>query len=166
MDAARESHRRQEVAVMRNGTRSVRAGRVWRRWVVASLGFPLTGCAGMTQSVDAYYRQMAVNYQEAIDKAKLDETSLENQSRVLLTTGDQSKYHKTQRELASIRSWEKHCAWEKERFDKAAKWMESHFHIEDMPKVEGAVAPAAAAATRPVIADDTLGHNTPETPTD
>ena len=32
-----------------------------------SLGIALTGCAAMTQDVDAYYRQMAVNYQEAAE---------------------------------------------------------------------------------------------------
>ena len=50
----------------------------------------------MTQDVDAYYRQMAINFQEAADKAKLDEVALENESRVLGVTGDQSRYRKAQ----------------------------------------------------------------------
>ena len=60
-----------------------------------------SGCAAMTQDVDAYYRQMAFNFQEAADKAKLDEVALENESRVLGVTGDQSRYRKAQKQLCT-----------------------------------------------------------------
>ena len=87
------------------------------------------GCAAMSQDVDAYYRQMAFNFQEAADKAKLDEVALENESRVLGVTGDQSRYRKAQKQLARIKAWEEHCAKEKLRFEKAAEWMETHLKV-------------------------------------
>jgi hypothetical protein len=89
-----------------------------------------TGCAAMTQDVDAYYRQMAFNFQEAADKAMLDEVALENESRVLGATGDQSRYRKAQKQLKRIKEWEEHCYKEKKRFEKAAEWMETHLHVE------------------------------------
>jgi hypothetical protein len=104
------------------------------------LGPCLAGCATVAQDVDAYYRQMAVNFREAHDKAKLEETSLENVSRMLLATGDTASYRKTQRRLERTRSWESHCAKEEERFQKAAAWMESHFALEKS-------APAKAASS-------------------
>ena len=88
------------------------------------------GCASMTQDVDAYYRQMAFNFQEAADKAVLDEVALENESRVLGVTGDQSRYRKAQKQLKRIKNWEEHCRNEKIRFEKAAEWMEKHMHVE------------------------------------
>jgi hypothetical protein len=103
---------------------------------IATSGVCLAGCASMTQDVDAYYRQMAYNYQEALDKAKLDTLSLENQARVLAVTGDHSKYRRTQRELGKIRRWEERCEKEQKRFEKAAEWMEAHFHLE-RPKITG-----------------------------
>jgi hypothetical protein len=115
---------------MRGPMDRARAGSV-ARWVAAfGLVIPLAGCASTTRSVDAYYRQMAVNYQEALDKAKLDEVALENQSKVLGATGDQSKYRKAKRQIEKIRSWEEHCAKEKKRFEKAAEWMESHLKVD------------------------------------
>ena len=48
----------------------------------------MAGCASMTQDVDAYYRQMAYNWREAGEKAKVDELSLESQAKVLAATGD------------------------------------------------------------------------------
>jgi len=98
--------------------------------VTLFLGLSLTGCAAVTQDVDAYYRQMAVNYQEAIDKAKIDELTLQKEARALAVTGDKANYRKAQRELGRIRSWEDHCEWERKRFAKAANWMESHFNID------------------------------------
>lgn len=89
----------------------------------------LTGCAAMTQDVDAYYRQMAFNFREAADKAKLDEVALENESKVLGVTGDQSRYRKAQKQLRKIKEWEEHCAKEKVRFEKAAEWMETHLKV-------------------------------------
>jgi hypothetical protein len=120
-----------EVAVMRDVKRRSPIGWIGRLLVIPSVGVSLAGCASVTSDVDAYYRQMAVNYQEAIDKAKLDEVTLQKRSRVMAVTGDQRNQGKSQRELARIRKWEDHCEWEKERFEKAAKWMESHFKIDE-----------------------------------
>ena len=55
---------------------------IWRRLAMAALGIPICGCAAMTQDVDAYYRQMAVNYQEAIDDAKKEESALDKKLRL------------------------------------------------------------------------------------
>ena len=52
------------------------------------------GCTSMSQDVDAYYRQMAYNYKEAAEKAKMDAVTLENETKVLATTGDFSNLKK------------------------------------------------------------------------
>jgi hypothetical protein len=125
----------------------------------------------MSQDVDAYYRQMAINYHEAAEKAKVDETSLHNQLRVLGTTGDQSKYIKTQRRLERMQAWEEKCAREEQRFEKAAEWMESHFDIKK-PKLSGEVNANEAApdnVSKPggresTDSNDTGGRNTPDNP--
>jgi hypothetical protein len=93
------------------------------------LGSGLAGCAAVSQDVRDYYRQMAYNYKAAQDKAKIEEGSLENVSRMLLATGDTANYRKTQRRLERVRSWEGRCAKQEERFDKAAAWMEAHFDV-------------------------------------
>ena len=90
-----------------------------------ALGAPLVGCASYSQSVDAYYRQMASNYADAQKEAKIREIAVERQAKVLAATGD-SRYHKYERELKSLRKWQEHCAWEQQRFEKAASWMETH----------------------------------------
>ncbi len=90
-----------------------------------ALGAPLVGCASYSQSVDAYYRQMASNYADALNQAKIREIAVEKQAKVLAATGD-SRYHKYERELKSLRKWQEHCAWEQQRFEKAANWMEAH----------------------------------------
>ncbi len=48
----------------------------------------LSGCAAMVQDVHLYYQQMAVNYKEAEEKAKLDAVSLERESASLLQGGE------------------------------------------------------------------------------
>ena len=53
---------------------------------VTALG--MAGCASMTQDVDAYYRQMAYNWRESLEKAKVDELSLQSQAKVLASTGE------------------------------------------------------------------------------
>ena len=58
--------------------------RSWAR-VACCLGCSLlalspAGCASMSQDVDAYYRQMAFNYKEAQEKAKMDAVTLENET--------------------------------------------------------------------------------------
>ena len=60
-------------------------------------GLCLAGCASVSQDVDAYYRQMAYNYKEAEEKAKMDAVALENETKVLATTGD---FGKSRRELS------------------------------------------------------------------
>ena len=73
--------------------------RTWPRLLMmATSGIWLCGCAAMTTDVDAYYRQMAVNYQEAIERSKLEESTLEKQAQVLAATGDRSKSRKARRE--------------------------------------------------------------------
>jgi hypothetical protein len=118
-----------EVAVMKPISGHGRSPRVGRLLGLGVLSLGLAGCAAMTQDVDKYYRQMAYNYQEALDKAKLDEVTLQNQEKVLAVTGDQSGYRKARRQLEKIRSWEEHCVYEKKRFEKAAEWMEGRFAI-------------------------------------
>ena len=151
----------------------------WTQWRVRSrlfglllVGPCLAGCAAMSQDVDLYYRQMAVNWQEALDKAKLDEVALNNQSRVLGVTGDKSKYVKAQRRLQRLKDWEDHCAKEQKRFEKAAEWMESHFHLKK-PELDTKAAPGGPAEIRETLKaadsenpNDTRGHNIPETFTD
>ncbi len=90
-----------------------------------ALGISLSGCASYSQSVDAYYRQMASNYADALKEAKIREIAVEKQAKVLAATGD-SRYHKYERELKSLRKWQEHCAREQQRFEKAATWMEAH----------------------------------------
>jgi hypothetical protein len=119
-----------EVAVMKGPMDRARAGSIARRMAALCLGIPLAGCATMTQDVDAYYRQMAVNYQEAAEQAKLDETKLDHQAQVLAVTGDKQKLQKSQRILAKIRKSEEDYARQQKRFEKAADWMESHFRID------------------------------------
>jgi hypothetical protein len=95
------------------------------------------GCASVSQDVDAYYRQMAYNYNEAREKAKMDALSLESQSKVLATTGDFGKYRKSQRELERIKAWEAKCEKQANRFKKAAEWTEEHFHVARPPIPDG-----------------------------
>ncbi len=128
----------------------------------------------MTQDVDLYYRQMAINYHEAAEKAKTDEVSLENQLRILGMSGDQSNYFKGQRKLDRLKSWEEKCAKEEKRFAKAANWMESHFDIKK-PKLDGKADVGSATPDRPTESipkptdidstdsEDTRGHNIKET---
>jgi hypothetical protein len=94
------------------------------------LGLSVAGCASMSQDVDAYYRQMAYNYKEAAEKAKMDAVTLENESKMLRTFGEFSKYRRAQRELEKIKAWEERCEKQEERFAQAAEWTEEHFHLE------------------------------------
>jgi hypothetical protein len=80
----------------------------------------LSGCAAMIQDVHLYYQQMAINYKEAEEKAKLDAVTLERESGALLQSGELHKYNRTQRELAKIKNWQAYCARQQERFQKAA----------------------------------------------
>src|SRR5262249_24850326 len=91
----------------------------------------LAGCAAVSQDVDAYYRQMATNYKEARDKARVEAASLRNVSGMLLATGDTAGYQKNQHRLARIESWKTRCARQEERVQKAAAWMETHFDLRE-----------------------------------
>jgi hypothetical protein len=95
--------------------------------------FCLAGCATVSSDVDAYYRQMAYNYKEAQEKAKMDITSLQNESKVLAVTGDMHKLKRAQRRLSKIKAWEEKCGTEATRFEKAAEWTEAHFHLPKPP---------------------------------
>ena len=111
--------------------------RSWAPWALIgllALALSPAGCASMSQDVDAYYRQMAFNYKEAQEKAKLDAVTLENETKVLATTGDYSDLKRTQRQLSRVKAWEEKCAKEAKRFEKAAEWTEAHFHLEK-PKI-------------------------------
>jgi hypothetical protein len=72
---------------------------------------------------------MAYNYKEAQEKAKMHVVSLENESKVLSTTGDFRHLKRTQRQLSRIKAWEEKCGKEATRFEKAAEWTEAHFHL-------------------------------------
>ena len=114
--------------------------RSWGRWVLSGLSvlaLSLAGCTAMSQDVDAYYRQMAFNYKEAQEKAKMDSVTLENETKVLATTGDFSNLKKAQRRLGRVKAWEEKCEKEAKRFEKAAEWTEAHFHLEK-PKLPDA----------------------------
>ncbi len=125
-----------------------------RRWsqygliVFSVLTLSPAGCTSISQDVDAYYRQMAYNYKEAQEKAKMDAITLENQAKVLATTSDFANVKKAQRELSRIKAWEEKCEKQAKRFEKAAEWTEAHFHLEkrkslDKPAGSGRVEDSA-----------------------
>jgi hypothetical protein len=93
----------------------------------------LTGCASVSQDVDAYYRQMAYNYKVAEEKAKVDASAVERESKTYATMGEFGKYRRAQREAERLKSWEAKCEREAKRFEKAAEWTEAHFHVERPP---------------------------------
>jgi hypothetical protein len=127
--------------------------RSWARWVLCGLSvlaLSPAGCTSMSQDVDAYYRQMAFNYKEAQEKAKMDAVSLENETKVLATTGDFSNLKKAQRRLGRIKAWEEKCEKEAKRFEKAAEWTEAHFHLEK-PRIPDALPGAEATEDTSVL---------------
>jgi outer membrane murein-binding lipoprotein Lpp len=93
------------------------------------LSVTLAGCASMTEDVDAYYRQMAYNWRESGEKAKMDELSLDSESKVLAATGDFRHQKRVKRELDKVKAWEEKCDKQAGRFEKAAKWTETRFHL-------------------------------------
>jgi hypothetical protein len=112
----------------------------------------------MSKDVDAYYRQMAFNYKEAQEKAKMDAVTLENQTKVLATTSDFSNLKKAQRQLSRIKAWEEKCEKEALRFEKAAEWTEAHFHLEK-PKISGT--PPGSEALEDTSVSQASGAKTP-----
>ncbi len=130
-------------------------GLPWTGLVVVVLG--VSGCASVAQDVDAYYRQMAVNYLEARDNAKMEATTLENESKVLAVTGESHKLKRAQRRLAKIQAWEEKCDKEAVRFEKAAEWTEAHFHLAKPAKksdLPGQQAPEDSAVRQAAAASD------------
>lgn len=91
---------------------------------LAALLVGLSGCGAIKQDVHQYYSQMAKNYHEAEQKAKLDAVALDAESRGLLQSGQVHKYNRTRKELTRLKDWEARCAYQKERFEKAAKKLE------------------------------------------
>jgi len=87
------------------------------------------GCASVTRDVRDYYQQMAYNYKEAADKARLKAATLEGESKMELATGDLTHYRRSKRELKKIKAWEEKCIKQEERFAKAARWTEDKFGI-------------------------------------
>jgi hypothetical protein len=134
---------------MRSDKGRVRASGTWRLVVMISTGFALGGCAAVTQDVDAYYRQMAVNYEEALDDARLEETKLEKKAQLFAVTKDRKELRRTERDLERVRSFEEHCIREQKRFDKAAKWMESHLASVKKRAPEASAAADASQDARP-----------------
>jgi hypothetical protein len=112
---------------------------LWPTWLNAKFriilpGFfvmavSMAGCASTTQSVDAYYRQMAYNYREAGEKARVDALSLESQAKVLAATGDFKRHKRVQRELDKVKAFEAKCDHEAGRFQMAAEWTEARFNL-------------------------------------
>jgi acyl-[acyl carrier protein]--UDP-N-acetylglucosamine O-acyltransferase len=134
---------------MRSVKGRVRPSGTWRFVVMVSSGVLLGGCAAVTQDVDAYYRQMAVNYKEAIDDAKVEELKLEKKAQIYAVTKDQKELRRTERTLARVRSIEERYTREQERFDKAAKWMESHLDSVKKGAPEASGAADASQDARP-----------------
>jgi uncharacterized protein (DUF1800 family) len=97
--------------------------------VFAVMAVAMAGCASMTEDVDAYYRQMAYNYKEAEEKAKMDELSLESQAKALAATGQFKRQKRVERELDRVKAWEQKCDKQAGRFEKAAEWTEARFHL-------------------------------------
>jgi hypothetical protein len=98
--------------------------------IVVVMAAAMAGCASVTEDVDAYYRQMAYNYKEAEEKAKMDELSLESQAKALAVTGEFKRQKRVQRELDRVKAWESKCEKQAGRFEKAAEWTEARFHLE------------------------------------
>jgi hypothetical protein len=119
------------------------------------------GCASVAQDVDAYYRQMAVNYQEARDKAKMDVTTLENESKVLAVTGDTHKLKRAQRQLSRVQAWEEKCDKESVRFEKAAEWTEAHFHLPKPARPAESDTPGRNAAADAAVQQAVGGSSEP-----
>ena len=152
-----------------------RARSMARRGRLLCLGIPLAGCAAMSQDVNLYYRTQAAYFQEAIDQAKVDATSLEHQAKVLAVTGDQGKLRKCRHSIEKIRDQQAKWEREKKRFDEAAEKWESRFHL-SKPLVDGksmsaipsesAMLPEPVGALEPTpsaSSDDAKGHDMPST---
>jgi hypothetical protein len=112
-----------------------------RRWLfvpallLTALG--TVGCASVAEDVDAYYRQMAYNWRESGEKAKVDEVTLKGETNAYATTGEFHRLKRTKRELERVKNWEDKCEKQANRFEKAAVWTEAHFHLDRPPIPDG-----------------------------
>ncbi|MCL4499447.1 MAG: hypothetical protein M1335_04290 [Chloroflexi bacterium] len=88
------------------------------------LAVSLVGCAAMTQDVHQYYRQMATNFKEAEEKAKVRIATRQREASMLLKGGEVHQYKRAIREVNRLKNWQEHCARERERFEKAAEKLE------------------------------------------
>ncbi len=91
---------------------------------IAALASGIAGCGAIRQDVHEYYRQMARNYHEAEEKAKLDALALETASRQHLEAGHVHKFQRDRREIDRLKDWQARCAHQKERFEQAARKLE------------------------------------------
>ncbi len=110
-----------EVVVLPRRLRVVPTSERPRLLLLLVVSFCLSGCAAMIQDVHLYYQQMAINYKEAEEKAKLDALTLQRKSADLLQGGELHKYNRAQKELAKIKNWQEYCARQHERFVRAAQ---------------------------------------------
>ncbi len=93
----------------------------------------LPGCVSAAKDVRDYYREMAYNYRAAEEKAKMDALTLEGETKMLAKNGDFQRLRRTKRELDRIKAWEAKCSKQEERFEKAARWTEEHYHLDQQP---------------------------------
>lgn len=127
-----------EVAVRRQSWK-LAGPRAWSSaWPLGVLLAGLSGCAAVKQDVYQYYCQMARNYHEAEQKAKFDAIALEAKSRGHLQAGEIHQFKRSRRELARIKDWEARCAARQERFEQAARKLESVMPSESAPAPEAA----------------------------
>lgn len=93
-------------------------------FTIAATAVGLSGCGAIKQDVHQYYRQMARNYQEAEEKAKLDVATLEAESRNFLQAGNVHKYNRSRKEVSRLKDWQDRCANQRQRFEKASQMFE------------------------------------------
>ncbi|MGO9464843.1 MAG: hypothetical protein ACLQIB_06360 [Isosphaeraceae bacterium] len=101
--------------------------------LILALAPALPGCVSAANDVRDYYREMAYNYRAAEEKAKMDALTLEGETKMLAKNGDFQRLRRTKRELDRIKAWEAKCAKQEERFEKAARWTEDHYHLDKQP---------------------------------
>ena len=81
---------------------------------------PLGGCTAISRDVQKYYQQMAVNFKDAEEKAKVDIMTLEHKSVSYLQRNDSYHYNQARKEITKLKDWQAHCARQRERFEQAA----------------------------------------------
>jgi hypothetical protein len=115
-----------------------RSARLWAfvpALIITALG--MAGCASVAEDVDAYYRQMAYNWRESGEKAKVDEVAINSQTQAYAATGEFHRLKRAKRELERVKEWEAKCEKQAGRFEKAAEWTEARFHLARPPIPDG-----------------------------